>query len=347
MCSGISLDTLTVQADCFAPNGVSIPCSPLLPPDTTAILRCKIGYKNPDRTISDVYKCQRDGNWNAHIYKCDPICGEIAQGHSLIVGGTVSNITEVPWHVGIYEAVHPTGNMQQICGGSIISATAVLSAAHCFWDRQQGVKKKAELYRVAVGKTLRDFDANERMAQKYQVKSIHNYEAYRNYDGLFHSDIAVLKLKESIIFQSYIKPICMDFNLKGNQRYVKSGIEGRVAGWGYTVPHGNSSAVLKILDMPTVDYHTCYNESPQSFKDFITTDKFCGGFTNGESVCTGDSGGGFAIPRPSGDGSNMIYFLRGIVSVSPNLDGFCDNTKYSGFTDVSLHTLFIQEHITS
>lgn len=345
MCSGLPLNTLSVQAECFEPTGVKIPCSPLLPPKTIAILTCKVGYKRPERVVPDAYNCMDDGNWNAHVYKCIPICGEVTEGRRLIVGGQDSNITQVPWHAGIYENSGSNGRMQQICGGSIINPTAIVTAAHCFWDQQTRQMKAAELYGVAVGKTLRDFDAEEPTAQKYKVSSIKIYDQYMDYEGLYVSDIAVVLLDKPIIFQSYIKPICVDYSLKGNQRYVVSGIQGRVAGWGLTASQGEPSTVLKTLDLPTVDFNTCLNESPPSFKPFITTDKFCGGFTSGESVCKGDSGGGLAFPRASEDKLTTVYFLRGIVSVGPILQGSCDNTKYSAFTDIQLHNMFLYDYL--
>lgn len=342
-CSGLPLNTLSVQAECFEPTGTKIPCSPLLPPKTIAILSCKVGYKRPDRIVPDAYTCMDDGNWNAHVYKCMPICGEVSEGRRLIVGGMDSNITQVPWHAGIYESIE--NRMEQICGGSIINPTAIVTAAHCFWDQQRKAMKAAELYRVAVGKTLRDFNADEPTSQRYAVSSIKIYDQYMDYEGLYVSDIAVILLDKPIIFQSYIKPICVEYSLKGNQRYVVSGITGRVAGWGLTASEGESSPVLKTIDLPTVDFNTCLNESPASFKPFITTDKFCGGFTSGESVCRGDSGGGLAFPKPSEDKLTTVYFLRGIVSVGPILKGSCDNTKYSAFTDIQLHNLFLYDYL--
>ena len=314
-----------------------------MPPGTIAVLSCKVGYRRPDRVVPDAYTCMEDGNWNAHVFKCIPICGELNEGRRLIVGGEESNITQVPWHAGIYESVF--GKMEQICGGSIINPTAVVTAAHCFWDQNKKQMKDAQLYGVAVGKTLRDFDADEPTAQKYKVASIKIYEQYMDVDGLFISDIAVARLDKPIIFQSYIKPICVEYSLKGNQRYMVSGITGRVAGWGLTASDGEPSSVLKTIDLPSIDFNTCLKESPPSFKPFITTDKFCGGFTTGASVCRGDSGGGLAIPQTSADKRTTTYFLRGIVSIGPILQGSCDNTKYSAFTDIQLHNLFLYEFL--
>lgn len=335
MCSGVSLNTLTVQAACFTPTGISIPCSPLLSPKTIAVLRCKTGYQKPNRAIPDDYKCQKDGKWNAHIYKCVPICGEIiAHSGSLVVGGIESNVPQAPWHAGIHEVLGST-SIELKCSATIISATAIISIAECLWDEYKKKVSKPQDLLVIVGKHFRNHTFED-TAQMLYVKSVIRK---------IPSDIAVVRLKESIIFKSYIKPICIDFNLKGNQRYVNSGIVGRVAGWGITDPQGNRSPSLKTLDLPTVDYHTCYRESPESSKDFITTDKFCGGSTDTISLCRGDSGAAFAIPRPSEDGTKLIYYLRGIISVGSFSFNSCKNLKILAFTDIILHCTSLLDYV--
>lgn len=50
-----------------------------------------------------------------------------------------------PWHLAIYQ--NQTNTFEQICGGTIISAVAVLSAAHCFWDPATEKQNVASLYR--------------------------------------------------------------------------------------------------------------------------------------------------------------------------------------------------------
>lgn len=47
------------------------------------------------------------------------------------------------------------------------------------------------------------------------------------------------------------------------------------------------------------------------------------------SLCEGDSGGGLCFQM------NNVWYLRGIVSVSPVKDGSCDYNSYVGFTYVS------------
>ena len=75
--------------------------------------------------------------------------------------------------------------------------------------------------------------------------------------------------------------------LKPTQNYfIKSGILGLVAGWGYTLADGEVSATLKSITMPVVNFQQCLDESAD-FKLFVTPDKFCGGFLNGTGVCQG------------------------------------------------------------
>ena len=69
------------------------------------------------------------------------------------------NVTEVPWHVGIYQ------NGEQICGGTIVSERVVISAAHCFsLDTNYTHIFDVKTYKVAAGKILRGLDAKETLS---------------------------------------------------------------------------------------------------------------------------------------------------------------------------------------
>ena len=79
--------------------------------------------------------------------------------------GKVSNVTEVPWHVGIYK------NDTQICGGTIISERVVISAAHCFTQNTNNFHEiDYKSYQVAAGKLNRDFDVMD--YPKSQIRDI-------------------------------------------------------------------------------------------------------------------------------------------------------------------------------
>lgn len=56
----------------------------------------------------------------------------------------------------------------------------------------------------------------------------------------------------------------------------------QVAGWGLTAANGVSSQSLQVVEMPFINEKTCVNDLPQSFRPYITGDKFCAGYTNGK-----------------------------------------------------------------
>ena len=110
--------------------------------------------------------CEESGNWSHAAFKCEAVCGKVAR-HSvpLQIGGKISNVTEVPWHVGIYK------ESEQICGGTIITERLVISAAHCFSVATNQIHVvDYSLYQVAAGKILRGL--NETETQETQVRGV-------------------------------------------------------------------------------------------------------------------------------------------------------------------------------
>lgn len=55
----------------------------------------------------------------------------------------------------------------------------------------------------------------------------------------------------------------------------------KVAGWGLTTVNGEASPALKVADVPFINVETCISTIPISFREYITGDKFCAGYTNG------------------------------------------------------------------
>ena len=74
-------------------------------------------------------------------------------------------MTEVPWHVGIYQ------NGEQICGGTIVTERVVISAAHCFSMSTNGSHEiDYKKYQVAAGKIQRGLNAKE--TQETQIRDV-------------------------------------------------------------------------------------------------------------------------------------------------------------------------------
>ena len=78
-------------------------------------------------------------------------------------------MTFVPWHVGIYK------NRKQICGGTIISESVVISAAHCFSQFTNNTNEiDYKLFQVAAGKIKRSLLEQESPPEQIRdIKEVH------------------------------------------------------------------------------------------------------------------------------------------------------------------------------
>ena len=75
------------------------------------------------------------------------------------------NVTEAPWHVGIYQ------NGEQICGGTIVTERVVITAAHCFSQETNFVHTyDVKSYKVAAGKYKRELNAEETL--RTQIRDV-------------------------------------------------------------------------------------------------------------------------------------------------------------------------------
>lgn len=122
-CNPTEIQGVTISANCFSiVNNVqkSTSCIRPVEPGTIAYVSCTRGYEKtgPQQTLT----CQPDGRWQPAPQRCTQICGEINEGAAYVVGGGQTNITRVPWHVGIYKKNGYDSKFQQICGGTIVSS---------------------------------------------------------------------------------------------------------------------------------------------------------------------------------------------------------------------------------
>ncbi|KYQ49917.1 Limulus clotting factor C [Trachymyrmex zeteki] len=332
-----SLNSTSVDIFCSY-HGKTVSCSERILPGTQATLACKSSYKLP-LTNDPAYReitCLDDGLWDRRLFRCLPECGtSIAHGNTLIVNGSPARAGIFPWHVGIY-AKESTDRYQQICGGTLINNNLVVSAAHCFYDEVYNKLYNESEYAVAAGKHYRDWNAREKYAQKSLVESIQAGGRYQGARGNFANDIALLKLKTPFELTTLVRPVCVDWDNAHEREQLQVGHSGKVVGWGKDIK-GESTKSLYEIDMPFVPYDQCLSAVPQDFRGFLTSDKFCAGHLNGSSVCDGDSGGGLCFEK------DRIWYLRGIVSVSPENRGTCDYNSYVGFTSISHFRDWIRE----
>ena len=91
-----------------------------------------------------------------------------------VAGGTNRTIFNNPWHVGIYQTVN--GSPVYICGGTLISKSVIVTAAHCLIKQDDSTKELRILnpnsFRIGLGKTYREYDdSRDTSAQFRNVSS--------------------------------------------------------------------------------------------------------------------------------------------------------------------------------
>jgi secreted trypsin-like serine protease len=187
-----------------------------------------------------------------------------------IVGGTTTTASAYPFMMQITDS-----SQSQFCGGTLVSATKVVTAAHCM------VGETTSSVRVVGGRTYRN-GTNGTVARVSRIWIHPDYTDATNGD-----DVAVLTLSTSMPYTaaSYVS--------SSQTGVYAAGTTARIVGWGTTSAGGSSSNQLRTATVPTVSNSSC---SSSYGSDYIASDMVCAGYTSGGTdTCQGDSGGPLLI----------------------------------------------------
>ena len=219
--------------------------------------------------------------------------------NSKIVGGDKAPFP-IPWQVHVH--YQKSGN-QKKCGGTIIDKETILSAAHCFYPLswfygyiEAGIKSVGSLE-----------------GQKIDIKEIIMHPMYNGSrkNAKFDNDIALLKLKEPLTFNAYVRPARLpDSTLNPESK----GQKAIVSGWGTISSESKvGSKDLKFVFVPILEVETCVNLNYEYTPSNITSNMICAGdlTDGGVDSCQGDSGGPLIIQKSDIDDTAIVY---GIVS---------------------------------
>jgi len=237
-----------------------------------------------------------------------------------IVGGTVTEVNEYPWQVGIVNK----GTTFVFCGGSLISDRWVLTAAHCTHG------EAANNIQVLLGEHDYSTPTETIMVRRNIVKIV-NHPSYSHYTTNY--DFSCLKMTGRVVFKSYpnIRPIC----LPSDDSNDYDDDLATVTGWGTTYSGGSTSNKLREVQVKIMTNTECKDSSyPASW---ITSQMLCANVVGGgKDACQGDSGG----PLVALEGSSDTYTLVGVVSWGSG----CAQERYPGvYSRVTKQIQWIQQ----
>uniref|UniRef100_H2UMW2 trypsin n=1 Tax=Takifugu rubripes TaxID=31033 RepID=H2UMW2_TAKRU len=179
-----------------------------------------------------------------------------------IVGGYECRKNSVAYQVSLNSGYH-------FCGGSLISSTWVVSAAHCYKSR---IQVRLGEHNIAVN------EGTEQFINSAKVISHPNYNS-KNLDN----DIMLIKLSSPAKLNSYVRTVSLPSGC------ARAGSSCLISGWGNTSSSGiDFPDSLMCLDAPILSDSSCRNSYPGE----ITPNMFCAGFLEGgKDSCQVDSGG--------------------------------------------------------
>ncbi|CAH2092300.1 unnamed protein product [Euphydryas editha] len=216
-----------------------------------------------------------------------------------IVGGYNITIQDVPYQVLM---LVQRGDKYYQCGGSIISETYILTAAHCL----EGVSR---VY-VKAGSTVINIGGTLYNTTEYRMHPFYN-PVNSDYD------IGLVRIRSGMTLDGVNT---RKVTLADAGSTIATGTKLLITGWGRTTEMGSKSINLMAVQLPTIS-----NEECRKTYRTLTTRQFCASVPQGgEDSCQGDSGGP-AVSTDSGVQLGIISFGEG-----------CARPGYPGvYTDVA------------
>lgn len=236
-----------------------------------------------------------------------------------VVGGTTASTSaDAPWQA----LVLPPGHL---CGGSILDATHVVTAAHCVYDEDTGVITSPSALTVRAGITSR-FSAGQHPA----VVGVTLNPAYNPYEATGDAAILTLQAPGFTLNGTTVAAIPL-----ADASTTVDNVGLRLSGWGSTAQRSPNDTTMGTAanDLQVANGLLTSSTCATVYAPFDANQLLCAGQANLDA-CQGDSGGPLAVPT-----GGATFALAGIVSGGagcawPGYPGYyarVANTQLHGF----------------
>lgn len=238
-----------------------------------------------------------------------------------IVNGQEAQPNQFPYQALVLSFFE--GDNSGLCGGTVLTSTSVLTAAHCVQ-----IGTVASRGTVVLGAHNRQ--VVEATQQRFDFATINVHPGY--IASLLRNDIATVRLSAPAVFNAFVQPI--DIPALSDTRTF-AGMTGIISGFGRTSDETGSPASDVVMYssnpiMTNADCAAAWNSI------LIGAQNICLSGAGGRSVCNGDSGGPLAVRD---NDRSLQVGIASFVHVNGCASGFP-----SGFVRVSHYLAWIAEN---
>ncbi|EFX79656.1 hypothetical protein DAPPUDRAFT_225028 [Daphnia pulex] len=220
-----------------------------------------------------------------------------------IAGGTEAKPNSWPFMVGL----RIDGINTIFCGGSIISKTTILTAAHCVNDLSAS---KISSMTVSLGMHTQG-DGNTFQNDAQQTRRVTRVVYHINYNKRTkQNDVALLTVDPAINYSAAISPVCLPAaDSSAVDQFVDK--DAAIMGWGKVSATGSLSNELKQATVRITSKEKCNKIWASSASPFFIFNQHICASANGKDTCQGDSGGPMVVQT---NASSTAWTQVGVTS---------------------------------